>query len=177
MVSQRCKLLARHKLKELGIEVITVNLGEVEIEGDISAEFRLNLATTLKESGLELMGDKKSELIRRIKEVVIEMVNNMDEVPVVKFSDYLAEKVGEKYKYMSILFSEREAISIAQFILLHKIERVKELIIFDKLNLTEIAWKLNYSSVSHLSQQFKNITGLTPTFFKSLKIKKDKNIK
>jgi AraC-like DNA-binding protein len=166
-------MLVRDKLNELGIKFITVNLGEVEIEGDISTENRFQLGMALKESGLELMEDKKSELIRKIKAVVIEMIYYMDEMPVEKFSDYLSAKLGEDYNYMTTLFSEIEAITITQFIQLHKVERVKELIIYDKLNLTEIAWKLNYSSVSHLSQHFKKVTGLTPTYFKTLKIKKD----
>jgi AraC-like DNA-binding protein len=165
-------MVVRDKLNELGIKFLTVNLGEVELAVDISTEKRLRLGIALKECGLELMEDKKSELIRRIKQVVIEMIYYMDELPHEKFSDYLAAKLGEDYAYMANLFSEIEAITISQFILLHKVERVKELIIYNKLNLTEIAWKLNYSSVAHLSQQFKKVTGLTPTYFKALKIKR-----
>lgn len=172
MVSLRCKMVVRDKLKELGIKFLTVNLGEIEIAEAITSEKRKQLSIALKESGLELMEDKKSDLIRKIKDVVIEMIYYMDELPPEKFSDYLAAKLGEDYTYMATLFSETEAITITQYILLHKVERVKELIIYDTLNLTEIAWKLNYSSVSHLSQQFKKVTGLTPTYFKSIKTKK-----
>ena len=115
---------------------------------------------------------KKSVLIEKIKDVVIEMVHYEDELPKVNFSDYLTEKLGYNYTYLANLFSETEGTTIEHFIIIHKIERVKELIIYDELNLTEIAWKLHYSSVSHLSNQFKKITGLTPSFFKSLKNKK-----
>ena len=173
MVSHRCKMLVRDKLKELDIKFLSVNLGEIEIEDNVSIIKQLQLGLALKESGLELMEDKKSELIKKIKEVVIEMIYSMDEMPPEKFSNYLSARLGEDYTYLATLFSEIEAITIAHFILLHKVERVKELIVYDKLNLTEIAWKLNYSSVSHLSQQFKKVTGLTTTYFKMLKIKRD----
>ena len=122
------------------------------------------------------MDDKKSVLIEKIKDVVIEMVHYEDELPKVNFSDYLAEKLGYNYTYLANLFSETEGTTIEHFIIIHKIERVKELIIYDELNLTEIAWKLHYSSVAHLSNQFKKITGLTPSFFKSLKNKKRNNL-
>jgi AraC-like DNA-binding protein len=118
------------------------------------------------------MDDKKAILIEKIKNVIIEMVHYTDELPETNFSDYLSKKLNYDYTYLSNLFSETEATTIEHFIMLHKIERVKELIIYDELNLTEIAFKLHYSSVSHLSNQFKKITGLTPSFFKSLKDKK-----
>lgn len=177
MVSLRCKMVVRDKLNELGIKFLSVNLGEIEIEDNVSNAKQLQLAVSLKASGLELMEDKKSQLIKKTKEVVIEMIYSMDEMPPEKFSNYLSARLGEDYTYLATLFSETEAITIAHFILLHKVERVKELIVYDKLNLTEIAWKLNYSSVSHLSQQFKKVTGLTTTYFKMLKIKRDRIIK
>jgi AraC-like DNA-binding protein len=118
------------------------------------------------------MDDKKAILIEKIKNVIIEMVHYSDEMPKTNFSDYLSKKLEYDYTYLSNLFSETEATTIEHFIMLHKIERVKELIIYDELNLTEIAFKLHYSSVAHLSTQFKKITGLTPSFFKSLKDKK-----
>jgi tRNA(Ile)-lysidine synthase TilS/MesJ len=118
------------------------------------------------------MSDKKSILIERIKNVITEMVHYDDELPNINFSAYLSEKLHYDYTYLSNLFSEKEAVTIEHYILLHKIEMVKELIIYDELNLTEIAYKLHYSSVSHLSKQFKKITGLTPSFFKNLKTKK-----
>ena len=148
----------------------------MELTEEINQSQLENIRTALKRSGLELMDDKKSVLIEKIKDVVIEMVHYEDELPKMNFSDYLTEKLGYNYTYLANLFSETEGTTIEHFIIIHKIERVKELIIYDELNLTEIAWKLHYSSVSHLSNQFKKITGLTPSFFKSLKDKKRNNL-
>lgn len=172
MVSNRCKMLVKEKLKDLGLHYINVDLGTVEIMEDISPETKEQLKTALLKSGLELMDDKKAILIEKIQNVIIDMVHHMDEVPKVNFSDYLAEKINYDYTYLANLFSETKGITIEHFIILHKIERVKELIMYDELNLSEIAWKLHYSSVSHLSRQFKKVTGLTPSYFKSLKNKK-----
>lgn len=172
MVSIRCKMIVKAELKKLGLHYVHVDLGEVEIMENITAEQRENLKSAIMKSGLELMDDKKSMLIEKIKNVIIEMVHYSDELPKTNFSDYLASKLDYDYTYMANLFSETEGTTIEHFILLHKIERVKELIIYDELNLTEIAWKMHYSSVAHLSNQFKKITGLTPSFFKSLKRKK-----
>jgi AraC-like DNA-binding protein len=122
------------------------------------------------------MDDKRAMLIEKIKNVIVEMVHYTDELPKVNFSDYLSEKLNYDYTYLANLFSETEGTTIEHFIIMHKIERVKELIIYDELNLTEIAWKLHYSSVAHLSNQFKKITGLTPSFFKSLKHKKRRTL-
>ena len=172
MVSIRCKMIVKEELKKLGINYARVDLGEVEIMEDISSKQREQLKAAILKSGLELMDDKKSMLIEKIKNVIIEMIHYSDEIPKTNFSDYLVSKIDHDYTYMANLFSETEGVTIEHFIILHKIERVKELIIYDELNLTEIAWKLHYSSVAHLSNQFKKITGLTPSFFKSLKRKK-----
>ena len=172
MVSIRCKMIVKDELKNLGLHFVNVNLGEVEIMEDITSLQREQFKTNLLKSGLEVMDDKKAVLIEKIKNVIIEMVHYTDELPKINFSVYLSDKLNYDYTYLSNLFSETEGTTIEQFILLHKIERVKELIIYDELNLTEIAFKLHYSSVSHLSSQFKKITGLTPSFFKSLKNKK-----
>jgi AraC-like DNA-binding protein len=172
MVSIRCKMIVKEKLKELGLPYTVVNLGEVELTKNITQQQREQLKKALLKSGLELMEDKKAILIEQIKNVIIEMVHYADELPKTNFSDYLSKKLNYDYTYLSNLFSETEATTIEHFIMLHKIERVKELIIYDELNLTEIAYKLHYSSVAHLSNQFKKITGLTPSFFKSLKDKK-----
>jgi AraC-like DNA-binding protein len=172
MVSIRCKMIVKEKLKELGLPYITVNLGEVEMKQQPTKQQREELKAALLKAGLELMDDKKAILIEKIKNVIIEMVHYTDEVPETNFSIYLSKKLGYDYTYLANLFSETEATTIEHFILVHKIERVKELIIYDELNLTEIAFKLHYSSVAHLSNQFKKITGLTPSFFKSLKNKK-----
>jgi len=172
MVSIRCKMIVKETLKELGLPYVTVNLGEVEMKQHPTKQQRDDLKVALLKSGLELMDDKKAILIEQIKNVIIEMVHYTDELPKTNFSIYLSKKLGYDYTYLANLFSETEATTIEHFILIHKIERVKELIIYDELNLTEIAFKLHYSSVAHLSNQFKKITGLTPSFFKSLKNKK-----
>ncbi len=176
MVSLRCKMVVKDELKRLGVPFLNISLGQVELLEDISSFQREQIRVALLKSGLELMDDKKSVLIEKIKDVVIEMVHYEDELPKVNFSDYLAEKLNYNYTYLANLFSETEGITIEHFIIVHKIERVKELLIYDELNLTEIAWKLHYSSVAHLSNQFKKVTGLTPSFFKSLKDKKRSNL-
>ncbi len=172
MVSARCKMKVKAELKKLGLHFITIDLGEVEIMESITKVQTEQIKVALLKSGLELMDDKNAMLIEKIKNVIIEMVHHSDELPKVNFSNFLSEKLKYDYTYLSNLFSETEGTTIEHFILLHKIERVKELIIYGELNLTEIAFKLHYSSVSHLSNQFKKITGLTPSFFKSLKDKK-----
>ena len=169
MVSLRYKMMVKEELKNLGLHFVNVDLGIVEIMEDITREQHDQLKSALLRSGLELMDDKKAILIEKIQNVIIEMVHYSEEVPKVNFSDYLSEKLDHDYTYMANLFSETKGITIEHFIILHKIERVKELIIYDELNLSEIAWKLHYSSVGHLSYQFKKITGLTPSFFKLLK--------
>jgi len=172
MVSQRCKMVVKEELNKLGFLYIIVDMGVVDIMDDINAEQREQIKSALHKSGLELMDDKKSVLIEKIKNVIIEMVHYTDELPKTNFSDYLSEKLKYDYTYMANLFSEVQGTTIEKFIIMHKIERVKELIIYDEDNLTEIAWKMHYSSVAHLSNQFKKITGLTPTHFKQLKDKR-----
>ncbi|MCX6305963.1 MAG: helix-turn-helix domain-containing protein [Bacteroidetes bacterium] len=176
MVSTRCKMLVKEELNRLGLHFVNVDLGTVEIMEDITLQQREQLKAALLVSGLELMDDKKAILIEKIQNVIIEMVHYADEVPKVNFSDYLSEKLHHDYTYLANVFSETKGMTIEHFIILHKIERVKELIIYDELNLSEIAWKLHYSSVAHLSFQFKKITGLTPSFFRSLKQKKRNTI-
>ncbi|MBA4250592.1 MAG: AraC family transcriptional regulator [Chlorobiaceae bacterium] len=172
MVSNRCKIMVREELKNLGLQYVTLDLGEVEVMEKISEEQKEQFKIALLKSGLELMDDKKAILIEKIKNVIIEMIHHTDELPQINFSDYISEKLGYDYTYLANLFSKTVGTTIEHFILLHKIERVKELLIYNELNLTEIAWKLQYSSVGALSNQFKKITGLTPSFFKSLKHKR-----
>jgi len=172
MVSIRCKMIVKEELKKLGLHYVALDLGEVDVMENITKQQREKIKTALLKSGLELMDDKKAMLIEKIKNVIVEMIHYTDEVPKINFSEYLNVKLKYDYTYLSNLFSETEGTTIEHFIQLHKIERVKELIIYDELNLTEIADKLHYSSVAHLSNQFKKITGLTPSFFKSLKHKK-----
>ncbi|MEI7675652.1 MAG: AraC family transcriptional regulator [Bacteroidales bacterium] len=172
MVSLRCKMLVKSELEKLGLHHIVVELGEIEIIENISSEQHDVLKMELLKSGLELMDDKRAILIEKIKNVIIELVHYEDDLPKTNFSDFLAEKLHHDYTYMANLFSEVTGITIEHYIIAHKIERVKELLIYGELNLTEISYKLNYSSVAHLSNQFKKVTGLTPTFFKHLKEKK-----
>ena len=172
MVSNRCKMAVRDELKKLGMHFIVVDLGVVEIMENISMEKRLILKEGLLISGLELMDDKKAILIEKIKNIIIEMIHHSDEVIKVNFSDYLSEKLDHNYTYLANLFSEVQGTTIEQFIISHKIERIKELMIYGELNITEIAWKMNYSSVAHLSSQFKKVTGLSPSHFKNMKDKR-----
>ena len=177
MVSNRCKMAVKEELKKLGLHFIVVDLGEVEIMENISAEQREQLKIALLNSGLELMDDKRAVLIEKIKNTIIEMVHHTDEIIKINFSDFLSEKLNYDYTYLANLFSEVQGTTIEQFIISHKIERIKELIIYDELNITEIAWKMNYSSVAHLSNQFKKVTGLSPSHFKQLKTKDEDRLK
>ncbi len=172
MVSNRCKMAVKEALKKMGLHFIVVELGEVEIMEKITAEQSEQLKLALIESGLELIDDKRSVLIERIKNVIIEMVHHSDEVIKINFSHHLREKLNYDYTYLANLFSEVQGTTIEQYIIAHKIERIKELIIYGELNITEIAWKMNYSSVAHLSNQFKKMTGLTPSHFKKMKDKR-----
>ena len=172
MVSNRCKITVKEVLQKLGLHYILVDLGEVDIMETLSPYQREQLNTALLVSGLELMDDKRAVLIEKIKNVIIEMVHHSDEIVKVNFSSYLSEKLQHDYTYLSNLFSEVQGSTIEQFIISHKTERIKELIIYGELNMTEIAWKMNYSSVAHLSSQFKKMTGLSPSHFKQLKDKR-----
>jgi AraC-like DNA-binding protein len=172
MVSARCKTAVKEALKSLGLHFIVVDLGEVEVMETLSLEQREQLKIALVDSGFELMDDKRAVLIEKIKNVIIEMVHYKDEIIKVNFSEFLSEKLNHDYTYLANLFSEVQGTTIEQFIISHKIERIKELIIYGELNITEIAWKMNYSSVAHLSNQFKKMTGLTPSHFKQLKEKR-----
>ncbi len=176
MVSLRCKMFVKSELDKLGIDCASVDLGVVEIQDDISEQQMKAFEKALKKGGLELLDNKRNILVEKIKSIIVEMVHYSDEFPTVNDSDYISEKLGYEYTYLSNTFSEVKGITIQQYIIQHKIERVKELLLYDELTLTEIAYKLNYSSVSHLSNQFKKITGLTPTYFKSLKEKRLKNL-
>jgi len=169
MVSHRCKLKVKEELKKLNIRYVVVDLGVVEIFKDISPEIRELLKLNLKKSGLELLDDRRSIIIERIQNAVVEMIHFSDELPKINFSDFISEKIGLDYTYLSNIFAEVKGITLQNFIIMHKIEKVKELLFYDELNLSEISYRLQYSSVGHLSAQFKKITGLTPSFYKQLK--------
>jgi AraC-like DNA-binding protein len=169
MVSHRCKLKVKEELDKLNIEYVAVNLGVVEIFKTISPEMRELLKINLKKTGLELLDDKRSIVIEKIQNAVVDMIHYSDELPKIKFSNYISEKLELDYTYLSNIFAEVRGYTLQNFIIMHKIEKVKELLFYDELSLSEISYRLQYSSVAHLSAQFKKITGLTPSFYKKLK--------
>ncbi len=164
-------MAVKEELKKLGLHYVFVDLGEVKIKETISLEKRELLKLNLHHSGLELMDDKKAMLIEKIKTIIIEMVHHSEEIIKINFSDYLSTKMNHDYTYLSNLFSESQSTTIEHYIILHKTERIKELISDGEYNITEIAWRMGYSSVAHLSNQFKKVTGQSPSIFKQLKNK------
>ena len=172
MVCIRCQMVVKYELEKMGLHHTRVELGETEIMEDLSSEQWNNLSNSMKNMGLELLDDKRNIMVEKIKTIIIELVHYNDDQIKTNLSDYLSEKLNYNYTYLSNLFSEVKGTTIEKFYLSNKIERVKELLVYDELNLTEIAWKLHYSSVAHLSNQFKKMTGLTPSHFKNLKNKK-----
>lgn len=176
MVSLRCKIMVKAELEKLNIKCIAVDLGTVDVANNITEEQTEQLKVNLLKSGLELLDDKKHILIEKIKNVIIEMVHYSDVLPKENYSDYISKKLGYDYTYLSNIFSEVKGTTIQQYIIVNKIERVKELLLYDEFNLTEISYKLHYSSVAHLSNQFKKITGLSPSYFKQLKKKRLDNL-
>lgn len=172
MVCLCCKMILATELEKLDLNYTNLELGEVELSKPISKLERSNLKSVLHEYGLELMEDENSILVEKIVAIIVEMIHQSEELPRVNFSDYLTDHLHQDYHTLSALFSKTKGVTIEHFIILHKIERVKELIMYDRLSLTEISYKLHYSSVAYLSNQFKKITGLTPTFFKHIKNKK-----
>jgi YesN/AraC family two-component response regulator len=176
MVSNRCKMIVKAELEKSGLHYKTVDLGEAEIEENISLAQWDELNAALKRSGIELMDNKKSILIEKIKNVIVEQVHHSEGPLEINFSLYLSQKLNHDYTYLANLFSESQSVTIEHFYIAHKLERAKELMIYDELNLTEIAWKMGYSSVAHLSNQFKKLTGLTPSDFKKLKYKTRVNL-
>ncbi|KOY84562.1 AraC family transcriptional regulator [bacterium 336/3] len=176
MVSLRCKMVVKSELEKLGLQFISVDLGVAEIFEDISFDQREQFKVNLLKYGLELLEDKKSILIEKIKNVIIEMIHYLDEIPKMNYSEYISEKLDYDYVYLANIFSEVKGITIQQYIIIHKIEKVKELLLYDELNLTEISYKMHYSSVAHLSNQFKKVTGLSPSYYKKLKKKRNKNL-
>ena len=172
MVCTRCKMVVKSELEKLGLHYIMVELGEAEIMEEISKNQVKHLDSILRKAGLELMDDNKTILVEKIKTTIIELIHYNDKQLKINLSDHLSQKLDHNYTYLSNLFSEVKGTTIEKYYLSHKIERVKELLIYDELNLTEIAFKMHYSSVAHLSNQFKKMTGLTPSHFKNLKHKR-----
>ncbi len=176
MVSWRCKMMVKDELKKLGLKYINVDLGMVEVLEDITDSQRKELKTNLMKSGLELLEDKRSILIERIKTAIVDMIHYSNALPQINYSEYLSKKLKHNYTYLANAFSEVTGTTIQQYIIIHKIEKVKELLLYNELNLTQISYKLGYSSVAHLSNQFKKITGLSPSFYKLLKEKRNANL-
>lgn len=176
MVGIRCKMIVKEELNNLGLHYITVDVGEANIWEDITAQQKEKIKSTLIKSGLELLDDKNSFLVEKIKNVIVEMVHYADELPGIPFPEYLGKKLKHDYQYLDNLFLAVKCITIEQYLVAHKIERVKELLVYNGLTLTEISDQMNYKSVAHLSSQFKKVTGLTPSHFKQLKDKRHMSI-
>lgn len=170
-------MVVKEELKNLGLRYVSVDLGVAEIMEDITQDQQEQLKNNLLKSGLELLDDKKSVLIEKIKNVIIEMIHYTDELPKINYSEYISEKLNLDYTYLANIFSEVKGITIQHFIIINKIEKVKELLLYEELDLTEISYRLKYSSVAHLSSQFKKITGLSPTYYRQLKQKRESILK
>lgn len=170
----RCKALVQEELEKLGLqsEYIIVDLGMVNFLKEISEKQQELLKENLSKSGLELLDEKKSLVIEKIKGLITDLIYATGEQPKVNYSIYISEKLGYNYNYLSNIFTEVKGITIQQFIIIHKIEKAKELLLYDEMSLTEIAHRLHYSSVAHLSSQFKKVTGLSPSFYKHVKEKR-----
>ena len=172
MVSIRCKLIVMLFLEKFEIPYKSVELGEVVLNEDISTEKYDQLNTALLNTGLEILDDKRGRVVEKIRNVIVEMIHYSDELPKIKISDYISQKLNQNYSNLSHLFTEVRGITIEHYIIIQKIERAKELISYNELTLSDIAFKLHYSSVAHLSNQFRKVTGLTPTHFKKMKDKR-----
>ncbi len=174
MVCNRCIMVVQNELNKLGLAVKSIRLGEVTLDKELTSEEKTNLDNALIPLGFEVIDDKKSRIIEKIKNVIIELVHHQDNDMKTNFSDVLSNKLHQDYNYLSNLFSEIEGTTIEKYFIAQKIEKVKELLVYDELSLSEIAFRLNYSSVAYLSNQFKKVTGLTPSYFKQIKEDKRK---
>jgi len=176
MVSLRCKLMVQQELEKLGILYKTIDLGLVKTHSPMTQSTKDQLHKALLKSGLEILNDKRSIFVEKIKTAIVELIHTTGYIPNVNYSDYLSELLGYDYTHLANTFSEVKGTTIQQYIIINKIGKAKELLLYNELSLTEISYKLNYSSVAHLSNQFKKITGLTPTYYKKLKEKRKKNL-
>jgi AraC-like DNA-binding protein len=172
MVCRRCKIVVKSELEKLGLHPTTIKLGEIELQEDSIASVQKELFNNLLELGFEVIEDKKSITIEKIKKLIIELIHHHNNELRVNLSQYLSQHLRQDYNTLSHLFSELEHSTIEKYFIAQKIERVKELLLYNELTLSEIAYQLHYSSVAHLSNQFKKVTGYSPTYFKQLK---DKN--
>lgn len=169
MVCNRCKMVVKSELEQPGLHPLSVELGEVELNHELTETEKQAVSTRFVELGFELIDDKKSRVIERVKTLVVELVHHSEENLNVNLSDYLTQHIPLEYNYLSNLFSEIEGTTIEKFYIAQKIERVKELLVYDELSLSEIAHRMGYSSVAYLSAQFKKVVGLTPSHFKNIK--------
>lgn len=176
MVCNRCKMVVRSELEQLGLRPLSVELGEVVLEHPLSETEKTHLNQRFRELGFELIDDKKSRIIERVKNLVVELVHHSEEQLHVNVSDYLTRFIPLEYNYLSNLFSEVEGTTIEKFYISQRIERVKELLVYDELSLSEIADRMGYSSVAYLSTQFKKVVGLTPSHFKNVGVTRRKSI-
>lgn len=176
MVCSRCKMAVKAELEKAGLHPLNVELGEVEVKENLTKDTLSRLDISLKHLGFELIDDRKSRIIEKIKNTIIELIHQSDDNLNVNLSEFISQKLNYDYNYLSSLFSEVEGLTIEKYFIAQKIEKIKELLMYDELTLSQIADKLGYSSVAYLSNQFKKQTGLTPTFYKSLKQKTRKNI-
>lgn len=172
MVCNRCKMVVKSELEKLGLRPVSVDLGEVEIANELQGYQRQDIHAALQKFGFALLDDKKSVIIERVKNLIVDLVQNKNNQLKTNLSDYLSRELNHDYTYITNLFTQVEGTTIEQYFIAQKIERVKELLVYDELSLSEIAYQLNYSSVAHLSTQFKKVTGFTPSHFKQLKEKK-----
>jgi AraC-like DNA-binding protein len=169
MVSKRCRIMLKEEMQKLGLHFVILDWGEVDVMEELTEGQLQLLSDGLKDSGLELVDNKKAILIEKIKNIITQVIHQSDEPLKINFSDYLSEKLNYNYTYLANLFSEVQGTTIEQYIIVHKVEYIKELMVYGELNLTEIAYKMNYSSVAHLSNQFKKVTGLSPSHFNKLR--------
>jgi AraC-like DNA-binding protein len=176
MVCSRCKMVVKSELEKLGFHPVSVELGEVEIAEDSLADKKAEVLKSLQSVGFDLIDDKKSKTIEKIKTLIVDLVQAKKNNINVNLSDYLVQNLSQDYSTLSNLFSEVENTTIEKYFISQKVEKVKELLIYDELTLNEIAFELNYSSAAHLSNQFKKVTGFSPRYFKQLKDRKRKQI-
>jgi AraC-like DNA-binding protein len=176
MVCSRCQMVVKNELEKLGIKPLKVDLGEVELAENLTDEQKVALTESLHSHNFGLIEDKKSRITEKIKNVIVDLVHYHNNDSKINLSLFLSEQLSHDYNYLSTLFSETNGITIEQYFISQKIEKVKELLMYDELTLSEIAFKLNYSSVGYLSNQFKKVTGLTPSSFKLLKDKNRQSI-
>ena len=174
MVCNRCKMVVQAELEKLGFNPLSVELGEVNLDKEITQEEKARIDDRLQQFGFALIDDKKSKLIEKIKTLIVDLVQQRNSELKTNLSDYLVGQLHQDYSYLTNLFSEVEGTTIEKYYIAQRIEKVKELLVYDEMTLSEIAYQLNYSSVAHLSNQFKKVTGLTPSHFKQIRIEKRK---